>query len=540
MIFDSFVGLKPNTSESETSIIINNVQRPTQADTPRPSMSPSTLKPNLGVQQPPYFFTPPLNRSFGGETEIQEIRNDDANIVYGPAMSIPKPYETTMPNFAPPLVPGLAAPGLLALHFSQQLANAKLLENAQLNMLEMAKQRYGMQSFALNKSNKPKKLEPKRPGVPGAGGSLEAKSSALQKQFHPSARMIGADAQCDSKAKQQNVPHGFRLPASTQIFATNEENEQSFSRSLYNKNSNVKNSIEIVKLPDETGNELNSKFPSATSSSSTPSPSSSSVDKSWQTNKTMANNQTKHLANQQNNQIDSTSTIAQLAAASTSSNLDSSFQAKFIDSLQNPLKRVKTPPQSKAPQPIRSAFNMVDDIGRNQEAQKRKMQSQQAQPIDETWPAAKSRKIQPAIPQQRSSPTTQRPVPDLLNPKDDRKVTVSNSSSSSGGANISGSSSSSSSQAQSSSTNSLANNKNAPDHKSPTVSLNAPGLMLAAKLQKVTKAASESSTAKYRPLETSSTPIWTNHCTIEHKASHKSMAETLSMVEKKNSSTFVD
>lgn len=537
------VGIKPSTSESETSIIINNVQRPNQADTPRPSMS---FKTNHGGGQPkPHYFSQQLNRNFLSETEIQEIRTDDASeVVYGPAMSLSKQFESPLPTMCPPLVPPLLA-------WQQLNRGQPILNMPQISQyLEMTQHRHNntmpiSHSHIFNKPNKPKKQsDAKRPST---SSTLETKGNSLHKPFQRSI----VDGQCDSAKLMQD--HGIRIPGSLTIYPMpNEENEQSSNRLVYNmKNANVQNSIEIVKITDESGgNETNFKFPSPSSSSPSPSSSSTSsftssaslgVDKSWQTNKnatttTTTNNQTKQITNQQNNQIDSTS------KATTSSLLDSSFQAKFIASFQTSLKNAKTSSQSK-PQSNRPALTM-DEFTRCQEAQKRKQQQQ----IDDKL--AKVPKLQQTVQQQRSLPTTQRPVPDLVIPKDERKVTVSNSSSSSSSNSGGGGTSTSNQQAQksSSNTNQLANNKSTQDRQSPTVSSNplsteqqqAAALTLSVAQAKVQSVANDISKSQHLPLQTSTTPIWAKHCSPHHQASHQALLDCLTSTVKKNSGTFAD
>lgn len=488
------------TSES-TSIIINNVQRPNQADTPRPSMS---FKPNLGQQQS-FFFSPNLNRNFPNETEIQEIRNDDPSksIVYGPAMSLAKPFESAIPTL-PASVGQVGAdllPQLINRYKPTQLNFPLNAIPFQINQYMALQQLQSFPSFfdGLKQNNKPKKpaIDAKKPS---GSSNLELKANSLQKNFHQA-----------ETAKQQNVQSLFpcRIPPSLSITLTNDESE-SANRSIFNtKNSNVVNSIEIVKLTDELNNEPNARFPSPLPSSST----SSKVDKLWLASKT-----------QQANKIDSTSP--------TSKECQADFQMKFVQSISDnanvdsmnvdsmkALKKSKPPQQQK--QQIRPNLNVsIEEIARNQEATKRKLH------LDDKS-ASKVRKLQPSSAQSKSSPVTQRPVPDLLIPKDDKKVSVSNSSPA---------------QSTSGASAAVPNNKKSTDRQSPTVSSNvsssdkSTSLMLAVAQAKVQQV--DIPTSKYLPLQTSPMPIWTNHCTADQMANHKTLMKNLE--NKTNSGTFVD
>lgn len=535
-MFEFGAGLKqqsqPSTSESETSIIINNVQRPTQADTPRPPMS---FKPSSS-QQSPFFFTPNLNRSFLNETEIQEIRNDDAGKlkVYGPAMrdNMHKSYEMSMNT-----------PTELLMHnlFAAQLKQTQMPFG--LNQLVAMQQ---MNSLEVLKNIKTKKLAaaPKKPCT----------SDLLQNTLIP---MRFAE-QTAEPAKSQNVSMIFpqnlysscKIPPSLSITLTNDDTE-TVSRSIFStKNSNVVNSIEIVKLPDESGPESIAKFstpaplslsPALSSSSSSGSSSGSGGDKNaWQINKSV-NNQLK-LLTQQNNQIDSTLPISQHALSPYSE----TYQAKFLQSLlenktseasKNPKKLIKP-----STQPIRPNLNMsAEELARKREAQKRRQQ------IEEK--AAKMRKLQPATMSSSTQPTqtqtqklssvTQRPVPDLLIPKDDKKASTTLTNSSGG--------SSSTQTTPIGSTKQLANNSKSQDRQSPTVSSNnsssdkttANVTVAVAQAKMQSTATNEIPTSKYLPLQTSSMPIWANHCTPDHQASHKALVENLTQ-SKKNSGTLID
>lgn len=470
-----------------------------------------SFKPNLGQQQP-FYFSSNLNRIFPNDTEIQEIRNDDTGTVYGPAMSLAKSFESPIPGLSPSVTPDLFSFPQLFNQFSKQPQFSLPLNTfPQLNQLVALQQLHNLPLPPLIdalKNSKPKKSnEGKKSST--SMNSFDGKMNSLPKSFHP------IDSPKSQNVQSLSLLTTCKIPPSLSITLTNEESEAA-SRSLFNtKNSNVVNSIEIVKLPDESGNESNSKIPS-------PSPSSSGGDKSWQTSKN-PNNQNKLSTNQQNNQIDSTS-----------------FQEKFMQSLLvdktgEVLKNLKKLKPSQQLQPIRPNTNLNDELMRKREAQKRRQQFEEK--------AAKFRRLQPNMSPKPHKPIAsnqtnfKRPVPELLVPKTDgdKKMTVSNSNSSSN-----------TTQTSTSRLNTLANNSksSSEDRQSPTVSSNVSdkttaNVTVAVAPAKVQSSASEMPTSKYLPLQTSSMPIWANHCTADQMASHKALVENLTQ-SKKNSGTFVD
>lgn len=459
-----------------------------------------SYKPNLN--QPPSFYFP-QNRSFLNETEIQEIRNDDARKlkVYGPPMSLPKPLDLPIPGLSAPISPDLFNMPILSHPYSAigkppQL-NYPIAQTLSQTLLALQQQYPNYPNLTPFKT-KPKKstVESKKPST---SNNFDAKSNALSKNLHP----------IDQSPKQQNVQSLLpcKIPPSLSITLTNDDGEMS-SRPMFNHN--INNSIEIVKLV-ESGNETNAqmaKFPSPSSSSS----SSSSVEKLWQAANKNANNQMKQQ--QQNNQIDST------------------YQQKFMQSLESG-KLLNSPKMQKPTQQLQSIRTNLNPIDRKREPQKRRPQP------DEKNNDAKQRKLQmPSIPQQqKSTPTTQRPVPDLLSPRDDKKVSVTNSSSST------------SAQTSASRTNATAamapttnnSNSSSEDRRSPTVTSNVSSTDKATTnvtvQAKVQPAANEIPTSKYLPLQTSSMPIWANHCTADQMASHKALVDKITQ-SKKNS--YVD
>lgn len=531
------------TSESETSIIINNVQRPNQADTPRPSMSFKSAGLN---QQQPFYYSP--NRSFPNETEIQELRNDDASKVkvYGPAMSMAKPFEAHIPALGM-----MAGADLITQPFPSALFNR--YKHAPVNYQQLASSFQFLQQFQNNlpqhllpemfKNNKSKKsaLEMKKSGTSSSdmdaiGSSINQKSNSIQKGLQQMRQTADGDSLkgCPKQQKMQSLLNSCKIPSSLSITLTNEETE-SLSRSIFNnKNSNVVNSIEIVKLSDEGSNDTTPRYPAATSS---PSNLIQTIEKeSTRTASPVAIN----LVNNQ-----STSSTPPMPPMTSES-----YQAKFLQSLiecnkplenlkkkQKPIKVNRPLTPSQQPPSYLSGL-MFEELGR--ELQKRKQESLDPKSAEK---AMKVRKLQRPIFQQKSSSPTQRPLPELVVVKDQKSLSpsTSNQPSTSGSA------------MNSLSAFAQTNNK---DRQSPTVSTSSSNtatmstdaatvLALAVTQAKMQKAAAETAAAaaaaskpkSYSPLQTSPMPIWTNHMSEIQLASHKALVENLSQ-NKKN--TFVE
>lgn len=560
------------TSDTETSIIINNVQRPNQADTPRPSMS---FKPNLNQQQPfSNYFSP--NRNFPTETEIQGIPNDDASKlkVYGPAMSLGKP---------PFDIPGLGSilPGgelmaqqiqsaILNRYGKQPALNFNTLANYPLspsNIAALLHQQNNLQPHLqaemFQKNNKSKKqatLDMKKLSniigdtAESIGGSYNQKLNSFQKsllQLRTNPEANESPKHCLKQQKVQTLLNSCKIPPSLSITLTNDETE-SLSRSIFNnKNSNVVNSIEILKLPDESSNEPNARYPTATSS---PSNIMQTIEK--ETTRSTTSPGSLNLVNQ-----------AAAAASQVAEQLSTqSYQQKFLLSLlekndtkamenlnkpnkkQKPIKlnRPLTPSQQTPPPPqhsFLSGLSIFDEL--NREAQKRKQESLDAKSAEK---AMKARKLQRPIYQQtKGDSLTQRPLPGLVVVKEPKALSPSLSSqpsTSSGALNTSN-------NLLSSQTNNVGKKK---DRQSPTVStsssislndtvaaiesikqnvINTKMQQQAANMQKELAASKNN----YLPLQTSAMPIWTNHFTESQMASHKQLVENLSQ-NKKN--TFVE
>lgn len=509
------------SSTSETSIIINNVQRPNQADTPRPSMQ--FKPPNLVTQQSQPYFFPQLNRVFSNETEIQEIRNDDASKlkVYGPAMGSSKSFDSPIPNLISPTNSDLLAtlpPQIRAAMFNmtkQMPINYPLYNLTALQQLNLPNMGQSVLEFLKNNKNMRHSSDMLKSNE-FMNNIINPKLNTVPNLMPPPQRI----PEPSDSAKHQNV-HSLltkcKIPSSLSITVTNDETE-SMTRSIFNnKNSNVVNSIEIVKLPDESSGELNARFPSSITTSS-PSNLIQAIEKET------ARTNSPGAINLGNNH-----------ATPTMSHTES-FQAKFLQTLIEADKVERTVKKTKPIKPNRPLQQQQQQIILEEfkEAQKRKQQS-----TDDMAAPNKVRKLQRPIMQSKSSPTTQRPIPDLVMAKDEKRIITSDVNSST---------------SPCTSTTSVSNplsvqttsKKLTTDRKSPNVVTSGGGNGSGATtpLEKaialvVSKTNNELSATKYSPLQTSSTPFWKNHSTPDQMASHKALIENLTQ-NKKSSGTFVD
>lgn len=484
-----------SSSTSETSIIINNVQRPNQADTPRPSTQ--TFKTPQPAQP---LFISNLNRAFSNETEIHEIRSDDAGKVkvYGPTMGLHRTFESPIPNLTAP-VNELTGFPLLHPYDNSILYN--------LAMGAFKHRNIHQRSWELGGSNSPKLNIP--PNVLPILNSRDSFDSTI----HPNVQTF--------------LPN-CKIPSSLEVTLMNDETE-SFNRSIFNnKNSNVVNSIEIVKLPDESGGEVNARFSSSIATSS-PSNLIQTIEKeSARTNSPVA-------INLSNNHKSSPSL--------QSTNHPPSYQAEFIHMLGEGNKVAKKSKPIKLNRPIHPqktpTLENVDDI--TKEAQKRK-----PQPTNDGSATNKVRKIQerPLLPS-KSSPTTQRPIPDLVMAKDEKRIisseTIKNlTSSCTSSTNTISSTNNSISVSNNPLTVQASTKKVSPERKAQNSVTNATTLDKAiALVREQAKVNNDSgSPGKYLPF-TSPTPFWQNHSTPDQMASHNALVENLSQ-NKKNSGTIVD
>lgn len=451
----------PSTSSSETSFIINNVQRPNQADTPRPPMQ--TFKSPKPAQPWPisnYY------RVFSNETSIQEIRSDDTGKVYGP----------TFPNSTEPAneLSGLSLP------------NYPIIWNLNQRPCE------------IRRGNSPKlNTPPNALPIPNSRDSLNS-------TIHP------------------NVQPFFKIPSELSVTVMDQEMESN-NRSIFNDN--VVNSIDILKIPNESGGEVNARFSSSIATSS-PSNLIQTIEKQPpRTNSSVA-------INLSNNHKSSPS-LQPL-------NNSPSYQAEYEKKLGEGNKEAKKPKPIKSNRPIQpqktSTLENLDDISK--EAQKRKLQ----QTNDGSAPN-KFRKIQERpLPPSKSSPTTQRPIPDLVMAKDEKRINSSEPIKNSTSACTSSTNTISSTNSSISASSHATTKKVSPERKTQNSVTNATTLDKAianALVRDQAKVNNDSgSPGKYLPF-TSTEPFWKKHSTPDQLKSHKNLVENLSQ-NNKNSGTIVD
>lgn len=235
------------SAESETSIIINNVQRPNQADTPRPSFNHNMS---------PFFF-PPKHHQLFSETEIKEIRNDDAMKlkVYGPSMAS---YDSQ-------------TNAMLKTQHMKNVTGSKRSYNLsnQNEPLQMNAPAFLPYHHPHNNQEVPKNKKPKI-GVSGNSGSGSSSSPGpidMKKRLNSTGELevitsSSSSSKSNATPKRQSEPSNdsvhtllhncnITLPSSLSVTLTNDEIES--NRSFFNqKKTPVNNSIEIVKLPDES------------------------------------------------------------------------------------------------------------------------------------------------------------------------------------------------------------------------------------------------------------------------------------------------
>lgn len=478
------------------------MQRPNQADTPRPSMQ--TFK-TPQPAQPLYISN--LNRAFSNETEIHEIRSDDAGKVkvYGPTMGTNRTFESSIQNLT---APANELSGFPLLH---PYDSNSILYNLAMGALKQ--RNLHQRTWELGGSNSPKL------NIPSNALPMLNSRDSFDSTIHPNVQTF--------------LPN-CKIPSSLEVTLMNDETE-SFNRSIFNnKNSNVVNSIEIVKLPDESGGEVNARFSSAIATSS-PSNLIQTIEKeSARTNSPVA-------INLSNNHKSSPSLQPM--------NHLPSYQAEFIHMLGEGGNKVakKSKPiklnRPIQPQKTPTAVENVDDP--TKEVQKRKLQLTNAN--DGSAPS-KVRKIQDRqLLPSKSSPTTQRPIPDLVMAKDEKRIisseTIKNSTSA---CTSSTNTISSTNKTISASNNPLATQattkKVSPERKTQNLVTNATILDQAianAIVREQAKVNNDTGTpGKYLPF-TSPTPFWQNHSTPDQMASHNALVENLSQ-NKKNSGTIVD
>lgn len=459
----------------------------------------------------PYFFSQSLNRNFLNETEIQEIRNDDAGKikVYGPTMSLAKPFDAPLPGL--PTRPDLLLPAQMLSGYINQNLHYPLPAFAHVNPI-IYQQLNNLQHAMTNNMGAPKNLlnRNKKPAITSSGSSKNGSNSPAHGNSHhkPNAAAAAKSAQplrsIDAKDSPKNVQSlltSCKIPPSLSITLTNDETE-SMSRSIFNnKNTNVVNSIEIVKLTDEAGGEPNARFATPVATSS-PSNLMQTIEK--ETTRTSS-----PAAVHANNHTDTYQGIfLQSLNTSHDSPSDTLLKLKQKPKLGRPPIHASNPVNARPA----NAATTADKMG---EAQKRKP----TDPDDKT--DAKVRKLHRPLQPHRSPSSTSssstasasavpRRVPDLIAGSRDEKRPAKPSTP----------------------TSDTASGSNAPDK--PAIIDKALALAVSQAKQPNDMAA-----PKYQPLQTSSTPIWATLFTDEQNASHKALIDNLTQP-KKNSSAFVD
>lgn len=249
-------------TESETSIIINNVQRPNQADTPRPPMNYS---PNMNS-----YFPQPKHQLYR-ETEIKELRTDDAmNVkVYGPAMT----SDSQLNAMRDELLKNQHLKKTIAPKRSHSMSNQN--ESSMLNSPAFSPHRHAQ-------STPEKRLKLKSGGSSSSSASSSSTTNSpidMKKKLNSTGELEVITSTSTGSNKRSAAPKrqsgpssdsvhtllqtcNITLPSSLSVTLTNDEIES--NRSFFNqKKTPVNNSIEIVKLPDDSSSPSPSPSPSA-------------------------------------------------------------------------------------------------------------------------------------------------------------------------------------------------------------------------------------------------------------------------------------
>lgn len=238
-------------AESETSIIINNVQRPNQADTPRPSMA---FNHNMNS----FLFQPKHHQLFDG-TEINEIKNDDAvNVkVYGPSM----------PSYDSQQLNAMRDELLKSQHMKNVAGSKRTYSRSNQNEpLHMNAPAFLPYHHPHSNQELVKKIKPKSGHSSGSSSSNSSPGPIDMKKKLNSTGELEVITSSSNKGnltpKRQSEPSSesvhtllhncnITLPSSLSVTLTNDEMES--NRAFLNqKKTPVNNSIEIVKLPDES------------------------------------------------------------------------------------------------------------------------------------------------------------------------------------------------------------------------------------------------------------------------------------------------
>lgn len=502
---------KETKSETESSIIINNVQRPNQADTPRP---PMTFNPALtqhffpGGSASHNSFSMKNNRKHNlfSETEIKEIRNDDAMKVkvYGPSMSS---HEATSSSPRPG-----TSMNLHKMSASQSKSSPTLKQYSPSHAIHemMRKTKSAKQS---NHSIDMKKLN--------STGELEVISSNSNS---PSAKRIAIDASEDVPMNEQNVQtllhsSNIKFPPSLSITLTNDEIDSSPSRANFIQK---KNFIEILKLPDESpsSSEQSRYAKSMTSSSPNREHSSSPIAINLVNNRPSSTPSSSNASKSNSSPASLPSPSVAMPGTSGLSK-QNSFQAKYMQSLK-PKKKI--PKMTRSPMLSHSPGVLAMEplpLLMARSPQKRKPN------FHDRFP----KKIPARSPAERLAPTSveipyldfttknamdflalQQMKAQLAMPNNNKSI-MDIHTTSAALASVTAASLYAAAVASANAKSQAANSQSGRDNNVPGGS----GIGDSSDAQK----------AKYLPVPTSSKPFWAEHFTQSQKAAHESLAEKL-------------
>lgn len=310
------------TSETETSIIINNVQRPNQADTPRP---PMLIDPEISSRIFPMGLPNNRKHHLFNETEIKEIAHDDARKVkvYGPSMS------TTTP-LANPMRTGKFPAFMQKLNKQNELPKSMKTYKQPLDTLNLVKK-------IKPRSNSSGSIDLKKLN---STGELEVTSSTINKGNITPKRPASDDNL--PRNEQKNVQKflesaNISIPKYLEVTLTNDDNDTSRTQSTFSQNKTpVNNYIEILKLPDE----LSSNSPNQERSRS-----SSPVVINLVSNKPSTSTPIQNITKPFPLNAPTPSTSSSITKTKSSTE----FQEKFLESLR---REKATKPRKKLPKPF--------------------------------------------------------------------------------------------------------------------------------------------------------------------------------------------